>query len=76
MNRREILSLLQSLPVATQAEHEEVMRFLEDRRLMGKGLGYIDLHLMASALLTGVSIWTLDKRLDETATELGISLKP
>lgn len=39
-NRTEILSLLQALPMATQAEHEEVMKFIEDQHLMGKGLGY------------------------------------
>jgi predicted nucleic acid-binding protein len=75
-NRADILLLLQSLPVATQAAHEEVMRFLEDHRLMGKGLGYIDVHLMASALLTGAPIWTLDKSLHQVSTKLGISLKP
>ncbi|MDI6632244.1 MAG: PIN domain-containing protein, partial [Thermoanaerobacteraceae bacterium] len=55
-NRSEILSLLQALPMATQAEHEEVMQFIDKYRLMGKGLGYIDMHLLASALLTEVPI--------------------
>jgi hypothetical protein len=41
---------------------------------MGKGLGYIDMHLLASALLTEAPIWTLDKKLDEVAAELGIAL--
>ncbi|HCC69219.1 MAG TPA: VapC toxin family PIN domain ribonuclease, partial [Nitrospiraceae bacterium] len=72
-NRTEILSLLQALPTATQAEHEDVMQFIENHQLMGKGLGYIDMHLLASALLTEVSIWTLDKKLYEIATELGIA---
>ena len=44
-NRSEILSLFQALPMAVQAEHEEVMEFIERHRLMGKGLGYIDVHL-------------------------------
>src|SRR3990172_2433792 len=61
-NRLEILSLLQALPMATQAEHEEIMQFIESNKLMGKGLGYIDVHLIASAVLTGVPIWTLDKK--------------
>lgn len=43
-NRAEILSLLQALPVATHVEHEEMMKFIEDHALMGKGLGYIDIH--------------------------------
>jgi predicted nucleic acid-binding protein len=46
-NWSEILSLLQALPQAMEAEHEEVMQFIENYRLMGKGLGYIDMHLLA-----------------------------
>jgi hypothetical protein len=74
-NRSEILSLLQSLPMSIQAEHEEVMRFIEDYRLMGKELGYIDMHLLASALLSEIPIWTLDKRLNKVLKELGIVFK-
>ncbi len=44
------------LPVAIQADHEEALHFLEGRGLTRKGLGYIDLHLSASALLTGVRL--------------------
>ncbi|MBI2860527.1 MAG: type II toxin-antitoxin system VapC family toxin [Chloroflexi bacterium] len=72
-NRTQILTLLQLLPLATQAKHEEVMEFIEANKLMGRGLGYIDMHLSASARLTGIPIWTLDKKLDETTRELGIS---
>ena len=71
-NRTEILSLLQELPMATQAEHDELMRFIEDHSLMGKGLGYIDMHLLASAMLTDIPLWTLDKRLNDAASALGI----
>lgn len=74
-NRTEILTLLQALPMATQAEHEDVARFIENYQLMGKGLGYIDMHLLASALLSEVLIWTLDKKLEEVSTELGVSFK-
>ncbi|GBD99372.1 ribonuclease VapC32 [bacterium BMS3Abin07] len=71
-NRAEILSLLQALPMALHTEHEEVMRFIEKNHLMGKGLGYIDIHLLASAILSEVPLWTLDKRLGEVALELGL----
>jgi hypothetical protein len=64
-NRTMILSLLQTLPEAAQAEHEDVITFLEKYRLMGKGLGYIDLHLLVSAVLSNIPLWTLDKRLNE-----------
>ena len=69
-NRSEILALLQELPRAIVAEHREVMNFIENYGLMGKGLGFIDLHLLASARLTGVPLWTLDKRLKSVAANL------
>ena len=72
-NRREILSLLQSLPMSTQAEHDEVMRFIESHKLMGRGLGYIDVHLIASSFLTNAELWTLDARLAETSVKLGVA---
>jgi len=75
-NREEILSLLQALPMAIEADHEEVMEYVVQNKLMGKGLGYIDMHLLASAMLTGVPLWTLDKRLNRVALSLGIGYKP
>ena len=71
-NRSQILSLLDTLPVAHLADHEEVMRFIETNRLMGKGLGYVDIHLLASAVLTNAPLWTLDKGLGKAAATLGI----
>ncbi|MCX7000540.1 MAG: PIN domain-containing protein [Candidatus Sumerlaeota bacterium] len=70
--RSEILSLLRSLPSAIEAEHEEVIQFIEKNHLMGRGLGYIDVHLLASAILASVPIWTFDKKLDKVSAELGI----
>lgn len=66
-NRAEILSLIQTLPKVVQAEDEEVLRLIDNNQLMGKGLGYIDIHLLASAILTKVPIWTLDKKLTEAS---------
>lgn len=71
-NRSEILALLQALDMAIPAEHDEVMQFIENHRLMSKGLGYIDMHLLASALLAGIPLWTLDKKLNEAAKALGV----
>lgn len=70
-NRAEILSLLHALPMAISVEHEEAMQFIENHLLMGKGLGYIDIHLLASAILTKVPLWTLDKKLKGISVELG-----
>ena len=72
-NRAEILTLLQALPKAVVAEHGEVMRFIEDNRLMGKGLGFIDLHLLASAVLSGIQLWTNDKRLHQVSLKVRVA---
>ncbi len=61
---------MQSLPFAVQAEHEEVMRFVDIHRLMGRGLGYIDMHLLTSAVLTHVPIRTLDNPLRKVYSEI------
>jgi predicted nucleic acid-binding protein len=70
-NRAEILSLLNELPLAVVADHQEVMKLIETRRLYGKGLGLIDAHLIASALLTKVDLMTLDKVLAKLLPTLG-----
>jgi len=72
-NRSEIFSLLQTLPMATVVEHEEVMQFIENYSLMGKGLGYIDMHLLASAILSKVLLWTTDKKLHQVSLKLGLA---
>jgi predicted nucleic acid-binding protein len=75
-NRREVLSLLQLLPLATLATHKEILQFIESNHLMGKGLGYIDVHLSASAVLTRVPLWSYDKKLGEANEVLGIRYDP
>jgi predicted nucleic acid-binding protein len=72
-NRAAILSDLQALPQAAVAFHAEVLQLIEERPLWGRGLGWIDLHLLAAALLAGCGLWTLDKRLARAAKELGLS---
>jgi hypothetical protein len=71
-SRAAVLSDLHALPSAQLASHAEVLRLIEDRRLWGRGLGWIDAHLLASALLSHCGFWTLDKRLGEAAAELGL----
>jgi predicted nucleic acid-binding protein len=70
VNRSEILSLLQALPMAVHAEDDEVMELIEAHRMMGRGLGCIDMHLLASAMLSDIPLWTLDRRLDAAASAL------
>ena len=72
-NRHEILMYLESLPKAVLAEDGEVLKFIETHELMGKGLGYIDVHLIAAAVLTDVPLWTFDKTLDKITKKIGIN---
>lgn len=72
-NRTEIFSLLQALPMASIAQHDEVLHFIESHRLMGRGLGLIDVHLLASSLLTRAPLWTADKRLRAASVELNVA---
>ena len=72
-NRAEILMLLQALPSTPVVEPTELLYFIENKSLMGRGLGYIDIHLLASAIMGNVALWTYDRRLHEAATELDAS---
>ncbi len=74
-NREEVLTLLQALPEAQAAEHEEVMRVVERERLYGRGIGWIDAHLLASARLSDAVLWTLDKRLSRVAAALALAFR-
>jgi predicted nucleic acid-binding protein len=73
--RLHILSLLRSLPGAVEAKNEEVMDLIERHGLMGKGLGFIDMHLLASAMLTNIPLWTLDRSLNQAASMVGIAFR-
>jgi predicted nucleic acid-binding protein len=69
-HRDKLLTALTALPHAPMAGHDEVLAFLESHRLMGRGLGWVDIHLLASARLAKLPFWTLDKRLAAVATAL------
>ena len=71
--RSKILSLLNALPFVKLATHEEVMKFIDLRHLMGKGLGYVDVHLLSSAMLSETTILTYDRKLKEIAAKLNIN---
>jgi predicted nucleic acid-binding protein len=71
--RTETLALLMSLPSAPVLEQTEVLGFVERHALAGTGVGFIDIHLLASALVAGARVWTRDRRFAEAAARLGIS---
>ena len=60
----------------TVVENEEVLTFVERHRLMGRGVGWVDVHLLASAALESVLLWRLDRRLAAIARSLGIYGEP
>mgnify|MGYP001822154589 FL=1 len=74
-NRNEIISLLQSLPLAPTIEFDEFIFFIDRNHLMGKGIGFVDVHLLASAQLTGIPLWTANKRLKSAADQLELTFK-
>jgi len=72
-NRAEILDLLGRLPQTPTAEHHEVMALVAGRRLYGRGIGWVDAHLLAAALLVDSGLWTLDRPLATVAAALGVA---
>ena len=72
-NRDEVLTLLQDLPRAPLATHHEVMTLIRLEGLMGLGIGYVDVHLLASCRLGSLQLWTRDRRLKRLANTLLIA---
>jgi hypothetical protein len=70
-NRQQLLQLWQQLESLQVVSHDEALYFVEQNGLMGKGIGYVDVHLLASAAIAaGVKLWTRDKRLAQVAADL------
>jgi hypothetical protein len=76
-NRRSLMTLWTSLNSLMPASHDEVLYFIEHQRLMGKGIGYVDVHLLASiTLISDVALWTRDKRMESVASNMGLRFGP
>lgn len=71
--RDKILALIKKLSQSPLAEDSEVLQLIESHKLYGKGLSYIDVHLLASALISSAALWTRDKALLAAAEKLGIA---
>lgn len=71
-NRKEILSLMNSLPLVSRVEDDEILFFIEKHSLAGRGIGLIDVHLLASCRIGDLPLWTRDKRLKSAAEDLGL----
>ena len=70
----EKLAMLNLMRRCTVASHDEVMHLIDERRLVGRGLGYVDSHLLAAALTDHLQLWTLDKVLQQAAHECGCNV--
>ncbi len=66
-------ALMARLPSAGTVPHEEVLGFVRRRRLMRRGIGWVDAHLLASALTSSARLWTADTSLSATAADLGVN---
>jgi predicted nucleic acid-binding protein len=72
--RATVMEAVQNLPALVTATDVEVLAFIDTHVLHGTGVGYVDVHLLAAVLLTpGSTLWTLDKRLHEAATRIGVA---
>ena len=75
--RREVLDALSNLPRTVVANDAEVLHFIDANAIFGRGVGYVDAHLLAAARLTeGARLWTRDKRLQGVAAALGVAFTP
>ena len=74
-NRTEMFSDLRLLPQVPVATDDEVLFFIEYHQLMGRGIGYIDAHLLTSTTMASpqAQLWTNDRRLMDLANELGVA---
>jgi len=70
--RRKLLAAYERIHRALTVPHDEVVRFVRERDLHGRGVGWIDIHLLASALVERLKLWTADPRFAAVAEELGV----
>jgi predicted nucleic acid-binding protein len=72
-NRNNFLELINELPKVKTCLFEEVTYFIENNNLYGKGIGFIDAHILASAIISNVKLWTADNKLDKIAVDLHVN---
>lgn len=73
--RKQLLHDYEQMHQAPVVAHDDIVAFVRDRRLHGRGVGWIDAHLLASALIGRLQLWTMDQRLSVLAAELGIGYR-
>ena len=71
--RRKLLAAYERMPQAAMVPHRDVVRFVRDRDLQGRGVGWIDVHLLASAIVERLQLWTADPRFSAVANGFGVA---
>ena len=71
--RRLLLSAYAEMPYAAVVPNHEVVQFVRARNLQGRGVGWVDVHVLASAIVERIQLWTADERLSAVATEFGVA---
>ncbi len=74
--RRHLIDAYSQMYQAATVPHEEVVEFVRMRRLNGRGVGWVDIHILASAVVAGLQVWTADPRLAALADDLRIAYSP
>jgi hypothetical protein len=75
-DRREFFAMYERIDKAETVPHDEVVAFVRDRDLSGRGVGWVDVHLLASAIAGRMKLWTADRLFAEAAEQLGVGYKP
>ncbi len=75
-NRELVIDQLERMPTAPVAHHQDVMALISRNKIAGTGVGYVDCHLLASAVLNASKLWTRDRRLEKIAILLGVQHAP
>ena len=68
-NRTKFMALINDLPFAKESTHSEVIQFIESNKVFDKGVGFSDMHILCSAILSNIPLWTHDKRLSLIAKQ-------
>jgi predicted nucleic acid-binding protein len=71
--RRKLLAAYERMHQAAMVPHRDVVRFVRDHDLHGRGVGWIDVHLLASAIVERFELWTADQRFSAVANEFGVA---
>lgn len=74
--RRKLLAAYEQMQQAERVPHRDVVAFARERDLCGRGVGWIDVHLLASVIVGRLQVWTADPRFSAVAKQLGVAYEP